>query len=202
MARWIFPRLRRHWFVASLAALAVIVLGGLGAIVVYAGIYNIAADAPHTKAVYWLLEEVRERSIAVHARDIIVPTDLKDKKRIAAGAAEYSEMCSQCHLAPGMEKTEISQGLYPRAPELSLGDPLTAAEQFWVVKHGIKATGMPAWGPTHDDVLLWDIVAFVRTLPTLNSKQYEAVVKSAPEDHEQMMHDMPGMHGKDHDRDD
>jgi mono/diheme cytochrome c family protein len=197
MARWISPRLRRHWFVASLVALAVIVLGGLGAIVVYAGIYDIAADTPHTKAVYWLLEEVRERSIAVRARDIVVPTDLKDKKRIAAGAAEYSEMCSQCHLAPGMEKTEISQGLYPRAPELFRGDPLTAAEQFWVVKHGIKATGMPAWGPTHDDVLLWDIVAFVRTLPTLNSEQYEAVVKSAPEDHEQMMHDMPGMHGED-----
>jgi len=200
MARWISPRLRRHWFVASLAALAVIVLGGLGAIVVYAGIYNIAADAPHTKAVYWLLEEVRERSIAVRARDIIVPTDLKDQKRIAAGAAEYSEMCSQCHLAPGMEKTEISQGLYPRAPELSRGDPLTTAEQFWVIKHGIKATGMPAWGPTHDDVLLWDIVAFVRTLPTLNSEQYEAVVKSAPEDHDQMMRHMPGM--GDHDRHD
>ena len=101
-----------------------------------------------------------------------------------------------------MEKTEISQGLYPRAPELSRGDPLTPAQQFWVIKHGIKATGMPAWGPTHDDTKIWDMVAFVRKLPTLSPDQYKAIVKSAPEEHEQMMHDMPGMNRGDHDHHD
>ena len=72
------------------------------------------------------------------------------------GAGEYAEMCSGCHLAPGMKRTEISQGLYPRAPELRRKTDLTPAEQFWIVKHGVKMTGMPAWGVTHDDELLWE----------------------------------------------
>ena len=58
---------------------------------------------------------------------------------------------------------------------------LTPAEEFWVVKHGLKMTGMPAWGVTHDDELLWDVVAFLRKLPELTPDQYQALVKSAPD---------------------
>ena len=101
-------------------------------------------------------------------------------------------MCSGCHLAPGMKRTEISQGLYPRAPELRRGSHLTPAEEFWVVKHGIKMTGMAAWGVTHDDDLLWDIVAFLRKLPELSADQYQTLVKSAPKSHEEMMQQMEG----------
>jgi mono/diheme cytochrome c family protein len=132
------------------------------AIVIYAGVYNIGADTPHTRPVFWLLNIVRERSIAVRAKNVAVPTNLDDPKRVAAGAAEYEEMCSGCHLAPGMKRTEIAQGLYPRAPELGRGTERTPAQEFWVVKHGIKSTGMPAWGVTHDDELLWNVVAFLR----------------------------------------
>ena len=89
-------------------------------------------------------------------------------------------MCSLCHLAPGMKRTEISRGLYPRAPELRRKSDLTPAEQFWVVKHGLKMTGMPAWGVTHDDELLWDVVAFLQKLPELTADQYQTLVKSAP----------------------
>ena len=109
--------------------------------------------------------------------------------RTASQKGEYSEMCSGCHLAPGMKRTEISQGLYPRAPELRRKTGLTPAEQFWVVKHGIKMTGMPAWGVTHDDDLLWDVVAFVRKLPELTPEQYETLVKNAPK-HEELMQKM------------
>lgn len=87
---------------------------------------------------------------------------------VAGDTSEYAEMCSQCHLAPGVEKPEISQGLYPNVPEFARGDPLNRAEQFWVIKHGIKFTSMPAWGPTHSDGPLWDIVAFARKLPSLS----------------------------------
>jgi len=165
------------------------VLLGAAAVTIYAGLYNIAADVPHTQPVYWLLETARERSIAVRARDIVVPNDLDDANRVSKGAGQYSEMCSGCHLAPGMKRTEISQGLYPRAPELRRGTDLTSAEQFWIVKHGVKMTAMPAWGVTHDDELLWDVVAFVRKLPELTPEQYEALVKNAPK-HEEIMQDM------------
>ncbi len=95
------------------------VVAGIGGLAVGTGAYNIAADAPHTRAVYWLASTVRDRSIAVRARHIAVPRDLTDPKRIAAGAVEYGEMCSGCHLAPGIPKTEISRGLCPRAPQSS-----------------------------------------------------------------------------------
>jgi hypothetical protein len=90
-----------------------------------------------------------------------------------------------------MEKTEISQGLYPQAPELSRGLAHSPGEEFWVIKHGIKMTAMPAWGRTHSDDLIWDMVAFVRVLPKLSADQYQAAVKSAPMNHDAIMRAMP-----------
>jgi len=178
--------------VGALLAFAIV-----GFAVVYSGLYNIAADVPHTQPVYWLLETVRDHSVEARARDIVVPNDLNDPTRISKGAGQYADMCSACHLAPGMKRTEISQGLYPRAPELRRKTNLTPAEQFWVVKHGIKMTGMPAWGVTHDDDLLWDMVAFIRKLPELTSEQYETLVKNAPK-HEEMMQKMEMDHDHEH----
>jgi mono/diheme cytochrome c family protein len=182
MSRWN----GRRWGLVIGAAFVLVAAVGVA---IYAGLYNIAADVPHTQPVYWLFETTRERSVAARARDIVVPNDLDNANRISKGASEYAEMCSGCHLAPGMKRTEISQGLYPRAPELRHGTDLTPAEQFWIVKHGVKMTGMPAWGITHDDELLWDVVAFVRKLPELTPDQYETLVKNAPK-HEEIMQDM------------
>jgi mono/diheme cytochrome c family protein len=178
----------RNWLLTAAGALLVVVAAV--SLAIYAGLYNVAADIPHTQPVFWLMTTVQERSITVHAKGVVVPHDLADPKRIAAGAGQYAEMCSSCHLAPGMKRTEISRGLYPRAPELRRGSDLTPAEEFWVVKHGIKMTGMAAWGVTHDDELLWDVVAFLRKLPELTTDQYQALVKSAPKTHDEMMQEM------------
>ncbi|HEX9072009.1 MAG TPA: cytochrome c [Pseudolabrys sp.] len=177
----------KDWKIAGASAIALSIAVGVVGLAVYSGAYNIAADDPHSSTVYWLTSTIRARSIAVRASNITIPVDLSDPKRIAAGAAEYDEMCSGCHLAPGMEKTEISKGLYPKAAEFSRANDLTPAEKFWVMKHGIKMTGMPAWGPTHDDNLLWDIVAFMQKLPTLSPQEYQAIVKSTAEGHNEMM---------------
>jgi mono/diheme cytochrome c family protein len=181
----------------ALVASALSVLVGATAVAIYVGLYNIGADVPHPQPIYWLYETVRDRSVAARAREIVVPTDLDDVKRISTGSGLYAEMCSGCHLAPGMKRTEISRGIYPRAPELRRKTALTPAEQFWIVKHGVKMTGMPAWGVTHDDELLWDVVAFVRTLPELTPEQYETLVKNAPK-HEDLMREMEP--GGDHDK--
>ena len=183
MPRW---SAGRPW---GLVAGALLVLVGAAAVAIYAGLYNIAADVPHPQIVYWLIETVRERSVETRARDVLVPKDLDDSRRISKGAGQYAEMCSGCHLGPGMKRTAISRGIYPRAPELRRKTDLTPAEQFWIVKHGVKMTGMPAWGVTHDDELLWDVVAFVRELPELTPEQYETLVKNAPK-HEELMQEM------------
>lgn len=173
------------------ASIVVLVLAFVGAgwVFVHSGAFDIAADNPHSQPVYWLMQKVREYSIAARAIDPI-PGDLADEKRIASGAGQYAEMCASCHLAPGMKRTEISRGLYPRAPELRRGTTLNPAEQFWVMKHGIKMTGMPAWGATHDDDVLWDVVAFLRKLPELTREQYQALVRAAPKTHDMQQMDM------------
>ncbi len=178
------------WKMAGIAAAVVAILALGGWAFVFFGAYNVAADVPHTRLVFWLMDTARDRSVEMRARGIQVPQDLGDRKRIAAGAGLYAEMCSGCHLAPGMEKTEIGEGLYPEAPELAQESDLTPAEEFWTVKHGIKMTGMAAWGKTHNDTLIWDMVAFLQKLPSLSPQQYKELVKSAPEEHEEMMHDM------------
>lgn len=163
-------------------AIVLVVLAAAAAAFVYSGAYDIAADEPHWKITERLLTVLRERSIEARARDL-VPPDLGDEKRIAAGAGQYAEMCESCHLAPGVADAELRKGLYPKPPELAR-QRLDAREAFWVVKHGVKMTGMPAWGPTHDDETLWNVVAFLQELPGMDEKRYgELVGKSAPHHH-------------------
>lgn len=171
----------------TVVVITLLVLAGLAGAFIYTGVYDIGADAPHSNFVYSMLEDLRDNSVARHARGIAVPPDLASPKRVATGAGLYNEMCTGCHLGPGMEKTEISEGLYPAAPELARGDDLSPAEQFWTIKHGVKLSAMPSWGKTHSDELIWDMVAFVRQMPKLSPAQYKAVVASAPEGHEEMM---------------
>jgi len=125
-------KITRHWLIAASVGAALLAVIGAASLAIYAGTYNFAADIPHTGPVYWLLETARERSIAVRAAGAAVPGDLADPKRIASGAGQYAEMCSACHLAPGMKRTEISRGLYPRAPELRRRSRSTPAEDFWL----------------------------------------------------------------------
>ncbi|MEC9364753.1 MAG: cytochrome c [Pseudomonadota bacterium] len=161
------------------------VLGAAGAATyVYLGLYPIGADVSHTRPVYWLLETARERSIAARIGDIHVPP-LDNPQMLLSGGADYNDMCAGCHLKPGRSESDMSIGLYPKPPNLSQADgahgdshdhgevQARAARQFWIIKHGIKASGMPAWGPTHDDARIWAMVAFLQKLPTLTPAQYQ-----------------------------
>ena len=165
--------------IATTAALAVIGVVGIGAFV-YSGVYNIGADDHHTRPVYALLQTLRERSIESRSRDLTVP-NLDDPQLILKGAGQYAAMCTGCHLAPGMADSEIRPGLYPQPPELSKfrSDPRVA---FWVIKHGIKMSAMPAWGSSHDDATIWSMVAFLQKLPGLSPAQYKDIVARAPPD--------------------
>lgn len=171
-------------------------LGTTGAI--YFGVVHPGADEPHSELVYRLIETARERAIAVRADDLTVPA-LGDAEQIKAGAGNYAAMCTGCHLAPGMAPTELSQGLYPAAPALATVGAPDPARAFWIIKHGIKASGMPAWGKSMDDPYIWGMVAFLQKLPTLTPAQYkDLVASSGGHSHgggEGMPHDdaMPGM---------
>lgn len=147
------------------------------AFVVYAGVYNVAADEPHWRLTTWLLQTVRRQSIEARARHLEVP-NLDDPQLVSSGARDYADMCASCHLAPGTKNSAIRQGLNPQPPDLS-SHKVNPRSAFWVIKHGIKATGMPAWGMSHNDAQLWSLVAFLAKLPALNAAMYREMVKSA-----------------------
>lgn len=171
--------------IAVLVVVGVVLLTGIG---VYSGIFNFAADVPHWGITIRLIEAARERSIARQSDDVKVPANLDDATLVASGAGEYAEMCTGCHLAPGMKDTEMRVGLYPKPPNLAaLGAHRTPAQQFWIVKHGLKMTGMPAWGLTHDDELIWSMVAFLQKLPDLTPAAYHEMVEASEGHHHDEM---------------
>ncbi|WP_407605363.1 c-type cytochrome, partial [Pseudomonas aeruginosa] len=151
----------RKWIIAGTALATGVALGVTA--FVYSGMYDIGADVPHWSSTMRMVETLRDRSILRRSRDVTVP-DLNNPQLILKGAGQYSAMCVGCHLAPGITSSEIRPGLYPQPPELSK-TPIDPKIAFWVTKHGIKMSGMPAWGHGHDDAALWSIVAFVNKLP-------------------------------------
>jgi mono/diheme cytochrome c family protein len=174
------------WRVALFGAFGGIVVAGLiGAAYAGLGFYNVAADSPHTGIVAGFLAFVRERSIDVRGEDIKAPT-LDKPDMIAEGASHYDAMCTACHLAPGMPENEMRPGLNPKPPLLASHPPDSPGEAFWVIKHGIKMTAMPAWGVTHTDAEIWNIVAFLEVLPKLSPQQYRALVAKAAGHHHEM----------------
>ena len=172
------------WTTGVLIALLV-----AGVAFVYSGLYNVAADDPHWSVTERMLESMRMNSVHRRARDI-EPPKLDDAQLISKGAGQYAEMCAICHLAPGVKSTPAQQGLYPEPPELHRSKRDARAD-FWVIKHGLKMTGMPAWGPTHDDEMIWSIVAFLQELPSLTPEQYSKMVKNARRDKEMNMPGVP-----------
>lgn len=158
----------------ALSVVAVLAIGGF----IWSGFYDVGADDQHTPPVYALLKTMRNRSIEVRASELRVPDNLQDAARITQGAGNYNAMCMGCHLAPGMDATELSRGLYPAPPDLTKAT-VDAARAFWVIKHGVKASGMPAWGESMGDEYVWNMAAFLQQLPKLDAAQYQALVDSS-----------------------
>ncbi|HUW28086.1 MAG TPA: c-type cytochrome [Sulfuriferula sp.] len=176
-------RVRHHRGTAGIvpAVFAVLVILVVGAgVFVYSGVYNIGADQHHTRPVAAVMQIMRERSIEAHSGDIKVP-NLDDPQLILKGAGQYAAMCTDCHLAPGKADSEIRPGLYPQPPNLAR-QRLDPRDEFWVIKHGIKMSAMPAWGFSHDDATIWSMVAFLQKLPGMTPAQYRDIVARAPPD--------------------
>jgi mono/diheme cytochrome c family protein len=164
------------WFGLGMAASAA--AAALGAVVfIGSGLYDIGADDHHLKPVFFAVEQLRDRSIARRARDITVPP-LNDAKMISAGAQRYASLCAACHLAPGAAASPIRSGMYPHPPSLAQEAAHDPANAYWIVKHGIKMSAMPAWGKSLDDAAIWDLVAFLQKLPDMTPEAYRAAASS------------------------
>ena len=156
-------------FVVSIVAII-----ATAALMITTGIYNVAATVPHTALERAILSSVMFYSVRSHAGSDVNQTWNEDQ--IRQGFEEYDAMCIHCHGAPGKEASEIGKGLRPRPPNLAeTGQRWNNAQLFWIVKNGIRMSGMPAFAPTHTDGTLWNIVGFVRDLPRLSAEDYRGM---------------------------
>ena len=157
----------------------VLILVIAGFVVVYAGVYNVAASDAHWPVVRWVLEEAKTRSIRAHAAEIAAPPSLDDPAMVRQGVEHFAAHCAVCHGAPGVPKAEIARGMNPPPPDLAkAAGRYSPAELFWIVRNGIKMTGMPAW-PDHSEAELWATVAFVDKLPAMTQADYAKLLQDS-----------------------
>lgn len=169
--------------IATIVVMVIAVVGA-GLAFVYSGWYSVAADVPDNAWVAWALHTTRERAVRARAQAITPPAPARLDALLAEGFRHYRANCVECHGAPGIKPGETGRGLNPAPPDLADSKAtMDAREIFWMVKHGIRMTGMPAWGVTHRDDELWAVTAFVLRLPAMSADEYRALEARSPREH-------------------
>jgi mono/diheme cytochrome c family protein len=163
-----------------IAIIIVVVLAVAGvAGIAYSGLPDVSASGSESAGLRWFLQTTREHAVERRAADLVVP-QLDGEEQLAAGARDFDEMCAGCHGAPGREPFLGAKYMNPEPPDLAeTAGESTPAEIFWVIKHGIRMTGMPAWGPTHSDAELWGLARFVKRLPGLSTDEFRSLLAKA-----------------------
>ncbi len=111
-----------------------------------------------TKAKRWL--------VARRAREPLPAEPPKSTASVNTGGMIFRGECAACHGLDGRKPTDIGRWMYPRV--LDLGSPdvqqWSDAELFWIIKNGVRMTGMPGFGKLHSDEQIWHLVHYVRSL--------------------------------------
>jgi mono/diheme cytochrome c family protein len=140
--------------------LAILLLAALG--IARLGLIPVSADGPHSNLEARIMPTVLHASVVRHASGETNPVSL-DEDNLKAGVDTYKAMCATCHSKPDGEASVYGQSFYPPAPQLPKGmSQYTDSQLFWVIKHGIRNTGMPAWGSMLSDEEIWQLVSLLR----------------------------------------
>ncbi|WP_229445511.1 cytochrome c [Massilia sp. Leaf139] len=175
---------QRHRLILKTAA-ATLALAGLaaaiaGGVVLRAGWYDTTATSQHLQPVYSVLEQGMAYSVRNHSKDVTVPA-LGAPQQVARGAGVYQAHCVQCHGAPGVAQAKIGQSMQPLpGPLIDASMRWEPRELYWITKHGIKMSGMPAWQFHLSDADLWAVVAFMGKLPALSARDYAQATAVPP----------------------
>ncbi|SEL88037.1 Cytochrome c553 [Sphingomonas palmae] len=142
----------------------------------WSGIFNVAASSGHWAISNWFLHWVMRNSVRTHAA-ISTPETIIDRGGMVSAAGHFAQACASCHGAPGVRPLPVMQRATPHAPDLSVNAREWSDRQlFWILRHGVKFSGMPAWGADGRDDEIRRMVAFVRALPTMTPARYRALV--------------------------
>ena len=165
--------MKSKWTIPLTVVATVLVLIIAPLLVLATGAIDMGADVKPGLVERTLAPWALDRSLDRRASDQKNPY-ADNAKAIAEGLDHYHVNCVMCHGAPGVDPYDLAKGLNPSAPSLNDTD-MSDGELFWVIKHGIRMTPMPAFGPTQSDDDIWKIAAFVRHLPHLTDKERDAL---------------------------
>lgn len=147
-----------------------------GFVVMALGIIPIRASSGHWGITETVLQFAKRRSVEAHTFDDPVPS-LGDPALVLKGAGHYETGCRPCHGSPELKQPRVARAMLPPPPYL--GERVGVwkpAQLAYIVKHGIKLTGMPAWPAKGRDDEVRAVVAFLLVLPTLDARGYERMV--------------------------
>ncbi|WP_375276274.1 c-type cytochrome [Methylorubrum thiocyanatum] len=165
---------------------------------IYAGVFNVAATEPHWALTSWVLDTARVRSIRAHAAGLLPPPGYDDQVRLVPAVGHFAEHCATCHGGPGTKRSVVAEGMYPEPPDLKeAAQRYSAGELFWILKNGIKMSGMPSMASDGDE-MLWATVALLRKLPEISDDEYNDLWMQAQAtgDHGSMNHGTAATDGK------
>jgi mono/diheme cytochrome c family protein len=166
--------------IASTVIATLLLSTGAVTAVIYSGTINVAATEPHSSAVAWLLETARVRSIKAPSARIAVPAGFDEPTKVQGAVGHFVAHCAVCHGAPGVDRSEFAEGMYPRPPDLTdVSKRYTPAQLFWIIKNGIKMTGMPSMADD-GDALLWATIDLLKNLPGMTPLAFKTLAASQP----------------------
>lgn len=143
-----------------------------GLLFAWSGLLNVGASTGHWAITDWFLHYAMRQSVETHAGGIAVPP-LDDPALVHRGAGHYASGCAPCHGAPGQPRSAIALAMTPPPPFLPEKMPeWQPKELFWIVRHGVKFTGMPAWPALARADEVWAMVAFLLRLPDMQPDEY------------------------------
>lgn len=155
------------------AVLTLALLGTAAFLGAMAGLVPVAASSGHWDVTAWLLHTTMRRSVDLRAAAGGHTPNLDDIALVQRGAGHFHTGCAPCHGAPGLAQSPVILAMTPRPPYLPPRiREWETPELHWIVRHGIKFSGMPAWPTGHRDDEVWSIVAFLLRLPGMEAEEY------------------------------
>ena len=160
-----------HMALGGVIAFSIVAPLGVYAFV-ESGIYNVGASHPHTRFTEWITHETMIHSVRRNADPIDVPRRVTPRQ-LAAGFCAYETHCVACHGAPAIAREQWVSGMEPSPPYLlDSTTRFTSPQLFWIVKNGIKMTGMPSWRDSLSDAQIWTVVGFIEAMRSLPPQTY------------------------------
>lgn len=165
------------------------------------GAVNVAATADYVPGAEWFFATTTRESIRRHAGPAeIVATDGGAELELDAAAEHYRSMCVVCHGGPGVGRGEFGRGMKPRPPDLShVARELDVGEIHWVLQNGLRHTGMPAFGATHDEATLRGLARLVARFDGMSPDEFArlgATPSGGGHAHDAGTHAEGGHHGE------